>query len=662
MKKVFSIILFFFALSASAQPYFSFGTATNPRGEKFLVDAHGFEIGGKKVLPVMGEIHYARVPAYDWKREILKMKAGGVTIVSTYVFWIHHEFEEGVWDWSGNRNLRKFVETCRECDMPLVLRIGPFCHGEVYQGGVPSWILKRLSDKNAKPRSLTKVWIDATEKLYQNIFSQVKGLLWKDGGPIVGIQLENECRGPWQYYQTLKDMAVKIGFDTPFYTRTGWPKLSGNEKFGEMLPLYGDYADGFWDKSMADMPGDYPKAFLMKASQVSATIATETFSKGELTDENENIPMKSAISYPYLTCELGGGMMTSYHRRINIFDQDALALAVCKVGSGSNLPGYYMYHGGTNPYNSQQSMAEMQDTPYGFTSHNDMPYMSYDFQSPLGEVGQVNESFHRTRMFHQFLSDWGDELSQFDATIINDTLAKRGDYQFVNTYVRMLNPSGHSYVVDGKIMAQPFCKIGNKTYYVEIPGVTPKGLSNVISFDKAHRAYKIDGKLRYAKHDGGVLFKDGSKVKEEWWERKKPISSVLLKPASTLRQVKKGVDKVAEMPNDSDFAKAAVFTFDSKDIEVKKAETEDLFLRIAYHGDVCRVYADGKLVEDNFWNGKPFYVRATDLVGKKVEIRILPLTKSGMIYLQPDQKSELDSADKYLLSLDKIDVFQRMTK
>jgi hypothetical protein len=39
----------------------------------------------------MGEFHYSRYPESEWESEILKMKAGGVQIVSTYVIWIHHE-------------------------------------------------------------------------------------------------------------------------------------------------------------------------------------------------------------------------------------------------------------------------------------------------------------------------------------------------------------------------------------------------------------------------------------------------------------------------------------------------------------------------------------------------------------------------------------------
>jgi len=36
-------------------------------------------------------------------------EAGGVRIISTYIFWIHHEELEGQFDWSGGRDLHRFV-------------------------------------------------------------------------------------------------------------------------------------------------------------------------------------------------------------------------------------------------------------------------------------------------------------------------------------------------------------------------------------------------------------------------------------------------------------------------------------------------------------------------------------------------------------------------
>ena len=685
MPKLLSlIILSFFALNTLAQNTFTFGTNVNPQGVTFEVDSKGFVIGGKPVLPVMGEIHYARVPAKDWRREIQKMKAGGITIVATYVFWIHHEPEEGHWNWAGNMNLREFLEVCKSENMPVVLRIGPFCHGEVYQGGFPDWVVQRhvSNPTEYKVRSMAKGFIKEVERLYYNIFGQVNGLLWKDGGPVVGVQIENECRGPWNYYMTLKDIAVKAGFDVPFMTRTGWPKLNGKEEFGKLLPLYGDYADGFWDRKLTDMPGEYSKAFVFKDNRMSGAIATETFSADEL-KETEN----SKLTYPYLTCELGGGMMPSYHRRINISGNEAMPLAICKLGSGSNLPGYYMYHGGTNPYNPAHTMAETQKT--AVTNYNDMPYMTYDFQCPLGEMGQPNDiAFHQTRFLHQFLADWGEELSQMDVDTLSEHYARRGCFEFYNDYVRMHNESGRVYVrpVGMQFLghtitadAQPFCKVGDTIYFIPVKGMKPtitidgkkralktspsgdkRGAFILLSPQQALRAYKIDGELHFAQHEGGILYKDGDKIVEEYWrEMDDRVEVNKVREADAPREIVMGKQKVAAMPEDGDFDKAAVYEMNIDSSFVSCADSA--FIRIDYAADCARVYADGKLVQDNFWNGKPMLVRVSDLVGKKVELRILPLRKDAPIYLQKEQKAILEASENFLLTLTKVSVVMRTT-
>ena len=678
------IILSFFALNTLAQNTFTFGTNVNPQGVTFEVDSKGFVIGGKHVLPVMGEIHYARVPAKDWRREIRKMKAGGITIVATYVFWIHHESEEGHWNWADNMNLREFLEVCKNENMPVVLRIGPFCHGEVYQGGFPDWVVQRhvSNPTEYKVRSMAKGFIIEVERLYYNIFGQVNGLLWRDGGPVVGVQIENECRGPWDYYMILKDIAVKAGFDVPFMTRTGWPKLNGKEEFGKLLPLYGDYADGFWDRKLSDMPGEYSKAFIFKDNRMSGAIATETFSAYEL-KETEN----SKLTYPYLTCELGGGMMPSYHRRINISGNEAMPLAICKLGSGSNLPGYYMYHGGTNPYNPAHTMAETQKTTV--TNYNDMPYMTYDFQCPLGEMGQPNDiAFHQTRFLHQFLADWGEELSQMDVDTLSEHYARRGCFEFYNDYVRMHNESGRAYVrpVGMQFLghtitatAQPFCKVGDTIYFIPIKGMKPtitidgkkralktspsgdrRGTFVLLPLEQARRAYKIDGELHFAQHEGGILYKDGDKIVEEYWrEMDDRVEVNKVREADAPREIVMGKQKVAAMPEDGDFDKAAVYEMNIDSSFVSCADSA--FIRIDYAADCARVYADGKLVQDNFWNGKPTLVRVSDLVGKKVELRILPLRKDAPIYLQKEQKAILEASENSLLTLTKVSVVMRTT-
>ena len=152
----------------------------------------------------MGEVHYSRIPADEWRSEVQKMKAGGVTIIATYVFWNHIEEEEGVFRWDGQRSLRNFLEICKQEEIPVVLRLGPFCHGEVRNGGIPEWMWKKTPSgspyrgsegRPIKLRSTDPRFLYFAERLYRQIFTQVQGLQWKDGGPVIAAQFDNEYRG-----------------------------------------------------------------------------------------------------------------------------------------------------------------------------------------------------------------------------------------------------------------------------------------------------------------------------------------------------------------------------------------------------------------------------------------------------------------------------------
>src|SRR5712691_10030021 len=104
------------------------GTSTSPGGRTIVLNSAYLTMDGKPWLPVMGEFHYSRYPDSDWEDEILKMKSAGVQIVSTYVIWIHHEEVEGQFDWSGQRDLRRFIQLCGNHGMYVVARIGPWAH------------------------------------------------------------------------------------------------------------------------------------------------------------------------------------------------------------------------------------------------------------------------------------------------------------------------------------------------------------------------------------------------------------------------------------------------------------------------------------------------------------------------------------------------------
>ena len=161
---------------------------SNPQGESFSFNSLYMEHNGQPVLPVMGEFHYVRTPETEWDDSLKKMKAAGISIISTYVFWNIHEEVEGQFDWSGSKDLRHFVELCRQNGLPVIVRVGPFCHGEIRNGGLPDWLYGRPFNV----RSNDPAYLRYVEQLYSEIGKQLAGLLFKDGGPVIGFQIENE--------------------------------------------------------------------------------------------------------------------------------------------------------------------------------------------------------------------------------------------------------------------------------------------------------------------------------------------------------------------------------------------------------------------------------------------------------------------------------------
>src|SRR6185312_13446066 len=108
--------------------------------------------------------------------------------------------------------------------------------------GFPDWLLAKCGPavrQDAEP------YLTYVKRYYGEVARQLRGRLWRDGGPVIGIQLDNELRDNPEHLLTLKRIARGLGLDVPYYTMTGWDRARVPAG-GEILPLFGGYPDGFW--------------------------------------------------------------------------------------------------------------------------------------------------------------------------------------------------------------------------------------------------------------------------------------------------------------------------------------------------------------------------------------------------------------------------------
>ncbi len=372
-------------------------------GREISFTNYYMEADGKPFFAVSGEIHFSRVARERWEDELLKMKAGGINVIATYVFWNHHEEIEGNFRFDGCRDIGSFVRLCHKHDLFVILRVGPFAHGEVRNGGLPDW----LYGKDFQVRSINEGWLYYSARYYRRIARQVRGLFFSDDGPIIGVQIDNEymhSAAPWEmtvgttnewvfagnegdtYMLTMRGLAAKEGLQPVFYTATAWGGAIAPES---MLPLWGGYAFRPW--LFYNRVGEHP---------LTEEFIYQDFHNNEFKSRTDFNPRYLPEDMPYACCEMGGGMMVSYYYRFQFPYKSVDAMANIKLASGCNYLGYYMYRGGTNPRGIHG----------GFLNEGQISKISYDYQAAIGEFGQIRESYLRLKNLHYLTSYFSDQF------------------------------------------------------------------------------------------------------------------------------------------------------------------------------------------------------------------------------------------------------------
>lgn len=385
------------------------------------------ERDGTPWVPVSGEVHYSRVPRSRWRETLRLVRSGGVDVVATYVVWVHHEPVRGEARFDDGLDVAAFVRTCAEEGLHVVLRIGPWCHGEVRNGGLPDWV----QDAPVRHRTDDPAYLDLVRAWFGRLGAELGALCGPDG-PVLGIQLDNELYDQPGHLATLKRLAREAGLSAPLWTATAWG--GAQLPAGEVLPLYGGYGDGFWVDADAGWHDTFRAHY-----QVSHTWDDPGIG-ADVRGEEGAATVDRDTAFPPATCELGGGMATTYHRRPVPSALDVAAVAHGKVASGSAWQGYYMYAGGTNP---GPDLQESHATGYP----NDLPTYDYDFHAAVGAAGLLAPTHAALRTQHAFLAAFGPTLATMPSTLPDDRPSGVDDSRTLRWSVRAADGTGFVFVV-----------------------------------------------------------------------------------------------------------------------------------------------------------------------------------------------------------------------
>ena len=146
-------------------------------------------VDGRAVFVVCGTIDYFRLPAEDWRPQLLRAKRGGLNTVAFCVAWNFHEREEGVFSFAGDTDLGRFLDICHELGLYAFPRFGPFICDEWEYGGYPAWLLSKPDIELRTDHAPTMVYV---RRWLEQLCAVVAPRQVTRGGPVVFVQQENE--------------------------------------------------------------------------------------------------------------------------------------------------------------------------------------------------------------------------------------------------------------------------------------------------------------------------------------------------------------------------------------------------------------------------------------------------------------------------------------
>jgi len=318
-------------------------------------------INGKPCQIRSGAMHYFRIHPDYWIDRLTKLKQCGLNTVETYVAWNFHEEVEGEIDFSGWRDLRSFIKGAEQLELMVIIRPGPFICSEWDFGGLPAWLLNK---EGMRIRCMEKMYLKYADRWMKEVFAQLDGLFWVDGGPIIMMQVENEygCAGnDTEYIRHMYDLYIEHDITIPLFI------------------------------------SDWSDAYVFANGSIEETLLTANCrnNPGQYLDVIQDL----RPDVPEFIMELWTGVSHKWTQKAWLtHDPNDAAQGIEKLMKRNASFNIYMFHGGTNFGFSPGALNENGEF---------LPYVnSYDVDAPLDESGNITEKYRMIRdVIKKYISD-----------------------------------------------------------------------------------------------------------------------------------------------------------------------------------------------------------------------------------------------------------------
>lgn len=318
----------------------------------FTYNGSSFLFNQEKCNIYSGSIHYFRVLPEMWEDRLSKLKAAGLNTVETYVAWNFHSQTPGHYDFSGPKDIVKFLQIAQRLGLNAIVRPGPYICAEWEFGGFPSYLLKH---KDIQLRRNDPVYLKYVFEYLSALFDEIKPMLLSNGGNIIMMQIENEY-GSYSddkvYLNKLKDFYIQSGIDVLLFTS------DGNEE--KML-------------TNGTIPGILPTVNFGSNVQGNIELFRERYHQ----------------QYPFMCGEFWCGWFDHWGEKHHIRSTDSVIEEVKAFLKNDANFNFYMFFGGTNfGLTSGANCSERGFEP---------TVTSYDYHGLLTENGDYTETFFLVR-------------------------------------------------------------------------------------------------------------------------------------------------------------------------------------------------------------------------------------------------------------------------